>query len=65
MLKHVTDHRKTQKMCDKPIEIEPFLLGYVPDRYKTQEMFEKAIEKTHRTQGMYLMVLSFWRCVKK
>ena len=49
MLKHVTDHRKTQKMCDKPIEIEPFLLGYVPDRYKTQEMFEKAIEKTHRT----------------
>ena len=32
-------------MCDKAIEIKPFLLGCIPDRYKTQEMLKKAIEK--------------------
>ena len=31
-------------MCDKLIEIEPFLFGCALDRYKTQEMFKKATE---------------------
>ena len=39
------NHLKTQEMCDKAIEIEPFLLGCVLDRYKTQEMLKNAIEK--------------------
>ena len=42
---HVPDHRKTQKMCDKSIEIEQFLLGCVLDCYKTQKMLKKATEK--------------------
>ena len=45
MLRHVPDHRKTQKMCDKSIEIEQFLLGCVLDCYKTQKMLKKATEK--------------------
>ena len=39
------NHLKTQEMCDKAIEIEPFLSGCVLDRYKTQEMLKNAIEK--------------------
>ena len=36
---------KQKEMCDKTIEIKPFLLGCVPDHYKAQEMLKKAIEK--------------------
>ena len=39
------NHLKTQEMCDKAIEIEPFLLGCILDRYQTQEMLTKASEK--------------------
>ena len=36
---HFTPDRfKTQEMCIRGVEIDPWALGFVPDRYKTQEM---------------------------
>ena len=37
MLKLITNHFKTTKMCKNAIKKLPFLM-HVPDRYKTQEM---------------------------
>ena len=62
MLKHAPDHLKTQKICDKAIEIEPFLLLCIPDRYKAQEMFKKAIEK-YSSKLKHVPIDP--RCVKK
>ena len=39
MLKLVSNHLKTKKMCKKL----PYLLRYVPDQYNTQQMCDKAI----------------------
>ena len=32
-------------MCDKAVELYPWMLEYVPDQFKTQEMCNKAVEK--------------------
>ena len=37
MVKYVPDQYKTQKMCNEPVQIEPWMFGYVPDQYKTQK----------------------------
>ena len=34
----VSDHLKTQEMCNEAMNIEPDSLAYVPDRLKIQEM---------------------------
>ena len=41
----VPNYFKTQKLCDKAVEKDSWLLRYVPDHYETQEMLEKVIEK--------------------
>ena len=38
MLKFITDHFKTTKICKKAIKKLPFLIMHAPDQYKTQEM---------------------------
>ena len=34
----IPDHLKTQEMCSKAVDLEPFSLAYVPDLFKTQKM---------------------------
>ena len=36
---------KTQNMCDKALEADPWSFKYVPDHFKTQNMREKAVKK--------------------
>ena len=31
---HISDRFKTQKMCIKAIEVDPYFLELVPDRFK-------------------------------
>ena len=35
ILKFVSDHLKTEKMCNHAVKKLHYLLGYVPDQYKT------------------------------
>ena len=39
----IPDHFKTQKMCIKAVEVDPWQLKDVPDHYKTQEMCDKSM----------------------
>ena len=43
MLKFVSDHLKTKKLCKNEVKKLPDLLRYVPDQYKTQQMCNKAV----------------------
>ena len=43
MLSHVLDHLKTQEMCDKVVNHNPWQLEYVPNHLKTQEMCNKVV----------------------
>ena len=42
-IQFVPDQYKTQKMSDKVISKESFMLNYCLDRYNTQEMWNKII----------------------
>ena len=39
----VPDRFKTQEMCIKALEVDPWQLKNVPDHFKTQEMCDKAV----------------------
>ena len=39
----VADRSKTQKMCIKALEVDPWQLKDVPDQYKTLEMCDDAV----------------------
>ena len=39
----VLDHFKTQELCIKAIEIDPWQLKDVLDHFKTQEMYDDAV----------------------
>ena len=43
-LEDISDHFKTQGMCEKAVEKVSRMLEYVPDHLKTQTMCEKAVE---------------------
>ena len=43
MLKFVSDHLKTKKMCKHAVKKLPFLIRYVPYQYKIQKMCNKDI----------------------
>ena len=43
MLKLVSYHLKTEKMCKNAVRKLPYVLRYVPNQYKTQQMYDKAI----------------------
>ena len=36
---------KTQDICDKALEVDPWSFEHVPDHFKTQGMCEKAVKK--------------------
>ena len=42
--KNDPDHYKTQEMCEKAVEKDPWRLYDVPDHFKTAEMFKKAVQ---------------------
>ena len=42
ILKLVSDHLKTIKMCKHAVRKLPYQLKYVPDQFKTQQMCDKA-----------------------
>ena len=43
MLRFVSDHLKTKKMCNNAIKKLSFVIRHVPDQYKTQAMCDKVI----------------------
>ena len=43
MLKFISDHLKTKKMCKHPAKKLPFVLRYISDRYKTQHICDTVI----------------------
>ena len=43
MLKFVSDHLKTKKVCKHEVKKLPFLIRFFPDRNKTQELCDKVI----------------------
>ena len=45
MTRRISDNFKTQEMCDKAVEKDPWSLAEGPDNFKTQEMCNKAVEK--------------------
>ena len=49
---HISDHFKTQEMCNKTVEVDTWELKDVPNHFKTQEMCNKAV-------GYYLFSLQF------
>ena len=45
LLKFITNKHKTQKICEKAVEMKRWILRFVPDHLKTQEMYNKARQK--------------------
>ena len=41
----IPERFKTQEMCIKAVEVDPWQLYHVPDQYKTQEMCDKAVRE--------------------
>ena len=39
----IPDRYRTQKMCDRVVSEDPFLIVYCCDRYKTQRMCDEAV----------------------
>ena len=39
----ISDHFKTQEICNKVVEVDPWQLKDVPNHFKTQEMCNKAM----------------------
>ena len=40
---HIPDRFKTQEMCNKAVEVDPWQLKDVPYRFKTHKMCNKAV----------------------
>ena len=49
MLKLVSDHLKTKKMCKHAVNKLLFLIRYVPCQFKTKQMCNKAISENDGT----------------
>ena len=47
MLKFVTDHLKTKKMCKHAVKRLPYPLRYVPDQYKSHQCVIKLFKKLY------------------
>ena len=39
----IPDHFKTQEMCIKAVEVDPWELGNIPDTFKAQKICNKAV----------------------
>ena len=44
-LRYVPDKHKTEEICNKAIENDPYNLKFVPDRFKTQKMCDQAVKE--------------------
>ena len=44
MTSWISDNFKTQEMCDKAVEKDPWSLAEEPDHFKTNEMCNKSVE---------------------
>ena len=64
MLKFITDHLKTKKICEHITKKLPYLLRYVSDRCKTQKMCEKVILENGRTLKS-IMSVNVYLSIKK
>ena len=53
----ILDRFKTQDMCNKAIEVDPWQLKDVSDRFKTQEMYDEAVRNK-------LCMMSFVPCLR-
>ena len=40
----VSDHFKTQEMCNEAVRNNPYMLRHIPDHFKTEEMCDDAVE---------------------
>ena len=40
----IPDWYKTQKICDRVVSKDPFLVLYCPDKYKTQRVYDEAVD---------------------
>ena len=59
----LSDHFKTQEICNEAVRNKPYMLRHVPDRFKTQDMCDDAVEvdpsflqfvpDQYKTQKMY------------
>ena len=45
MLCYIPDHLKTQEMCKKLVEENPWLLEYVPNHFMTQKMCDDVVHR--------------------
>ena len=41
---NILDEFKTQELCDKAFEKDPYNFVYVPEEFRTQDMCEKAFD---------------------
>ena len=64
-MRFITYHLKTQEMCNKAVEEDPYQLGDVPDHFKTHEMANQAIRNNPAVFFLFLTVLRQNRCVKR
>ena len=58
LLRFLTDHFKTKKMCKSAVKKFLFVLRYVPDRYKTQKMCDGVILENG---GRLVFVTGFYK----
>ena len=66
MLKFVSDHLKTKKLCKHAVEKLPFLIRYVSDHYKIQQMCDKTISENSGTlKSVFLTATKINSCVIK
>ena len=56
-LRFIPEHRKTQEMCNDIMRINPAVFYLILDHFKTQGMCIKAVEKTHGSCTMPLIIL--------
>ena len=46
---YVPDRFKTQRMCERAVEVSPLQLKYVLDHFKMQDMCDKAVRRNAQT----------------
>ena len=46
MMRHVPNHFKTQEMCNKAFEKNPWVLADIPNHFKTEEMRKNAVDRS-------------------
>ena len=49
---HIRDCFKTQKMCIKALEVDPWQLGDIPDYFKTPKICDDVMWKTLILYGL-------------